>query len=192
MLSTELARTEGLLYRRGTFAGTLDDLICDAVLAQRDAQIAFSPGFRWGPTLLPGQPITWEDVYNATAITYPAVYRTTMNGGAIKAVLEAVADNLFYPDPYLQQGGDMVRVGGMEFTVHVDAALGQRISDMRLLRSGEAIEAGRDYVVAGWASVNEDTQGPPIWDVVAAHLKGRSVVAKPHAGRTVKFMRAGN
>jgi sulfur-oxidizing protein SoxB len=192
MLSTELARTEGLLYRRGTFAGTLDDLICDAVLAQRDAQIAFSPGFRWGPTLLPGQPITWEDVYNATAITYPAVYRTTMNGSAIKAVLEAVADNLFYPDPYLQQGGDMVRVGGMEFTVHVDAALGQRISDMRLLRSGEAIEAGRDYVVAGWASVNEDTQGPPIWDVVAEHLKGRSVVAKPHAGRTVKFMRAGN
>ena len=125
MLSTELARTEGLLYRRGTFAGTLDDLICDAVLAQRDAEIAFSPGFRWGATLLPGQPITWEDVYNATAITYPAVYRTAMNGAAIKAILEDVADNLFYPDPYLQQGGDMVRVGGMGFTVNVDARAGR-------------------------------------------------------------------
>jgi len=191
MLSTVLARTEGLLYRRGTFAGTFDDLICDAVLAQRDAEIAFSPGFRWGPTLLAGQPITWDDVYNATAITYPAVYRTSMKGEAIKATLEGVADNLFYPDPYLQQGGDMVRVGGMGFTVNVDSVLGQRITGMHLLRSGAPIEADRDYVVAGWASVNEGTQGPPIWDVVAAHLKARSVV-RPQAGRSVRFLRAGN
>jgi S-sulfosulfanyl-L-cysteine sulfohydrolase len=191
MLSTELGRTEGLLYRRGTFAGTLDDLICDALLAQRDAEIALSPGFRWGPTLLPGQPITWEDIYNATAITYPAVYRIAMNGAAIKAVLEGVADNLFYPDPYLQQGGDMVRVGGMGFTVHVDGVLGERISNMHLLKSGAAIEAGKDYVVAGWASINEGTQGPPIWDVVAEHLRGRAVVP-PRAGQTVKFVRAGN
>jgi S-sulfosulfanyl-L-cysteine sulfohydrolase len=191
MLSTELGRTEGLLYRRGTFSGTLDDLVCEGLLAQRDAEIAFSPGFRWGPTLLPGQPITWEDIYNATAITYPAVYRITMNGAAIKATLEGVADNLFYPDPYLQQGGDMVRVGGMGFTVHVDRVLGERISNMHLLRSGAAVEAGKDYVVAGWASVNEDTQGPPIWDVVAAHVRGRAVVP-PQGGQTVKFVRAGN
>lgn len=191
MLSTELGRTEGLLYRRGTFSGTFDDLICDAVLAQRDAEIALSPGFRWGTTLLPGQPITWEDIYSATAITYPEVYRTAMNGDAIKTILEGVADNLFYPDPYLQQGGDMVRVGGMGFTVHVDRVLGERISNMHLLGSGAAIEAGKDYVVAGWASINEDTQGPPIWDVVAAHVRGRSVLP-PQSGPTVKFLRAGN
>lgn len=191
MLSTELGRTEGMLYRRGTFAGTLDDLICDAVLAQRDAEIAFSPGFRWGPTLLAGQPITWEDIYNATAITYPAVYRTQMNGAAIKATLEGVADNLFYPDPYLQQGGDMVRVGGLGFTVHVDRALGERISDVHLLKSGAAIEVGKEYVVAGWASINEDTEGPPIWDVVAAHVKARTVMPA-QAGQTIKFVRAGN
>lgn len=191
MLSTELGRTEGMLYRRGTFAGTLDDLICDAVLAQRDAEIAFSPGFRWGPTLPAGQPITWEDIYNATAITYPAVYRTKMNGAAIKATLEGVADNLFYPDPYLQQGGDMVRVGGLGFTVHVDRTLGERISDVHLLKSGAAIEAGKEYVVAGWASINEDTEGPPIWDVVAAHVKARAVMPA-QAGQTIKFVRAGN
>lgn len=191
MLSTELGRTEGMLYRRGTFAGTLDDLICDALLAQRDAEIAFSPGFRWGPTLLAGQPITWEDIYNATAITYPAVYRTQMNGAAIKATLEGVADNLFYPDPYLQQGGDMVRVGGLGFTVHVDRALGERISDVHLLKSGAAIEVGKEYVVAGWASINEDTEGPPIWDVVAAHVKARTVMPA-QAGQTIKFVRAGN
>jgi sulfur-oxidizing protein SoxB len=192
MLSTELARTEGLLYRRGTFAGTLDDLICDALLAQRDAQIAFSPGFRWGPTLVPGQSITWDDVYNATAITYPAAYRATMNGSTIKATLEGVADNLFYPDPYLQQGGDMVRVGGMGFTVNVDAVLGERISNMHLLASGSPIEAGKDYVVSGWGSINENVEGPPIWDVVAAHVKGRAIAPSETAGRTVKFVRAGN
>jgi sulfur-oxidizing protein SoxB len=191
MLSTELARTEGLLYRRGTFSGSLDDLICEALLTQRDAEIAFSPGFRWGPTLLPGQPITWDDVYNATAISYPAVYRIGMTGQAIKQALEGVADNLFYPDPYLQQGGDMVRVGGMGFTVSVDARLGARISNMHLLRTGAPIEADRDYVVAGWASVVEGTQGPPIWDVVAAHLKGRRVVSA-QAARGVRFVRAGN
>jgi sulfur-oxidizing protein SoxB len=191
MLSTELARTDGLLYRRGTFAGSLDDLICDAILTQRDAEIALSPGFRWGPSLLAGQPITWEDVYNATAITYPAVYRITMTGAQIKEALEGVADNLFYPDPYLQQGGDMVRVGGMSFTVNVDGVLGQRITNLQHLRSGAAIEAGKEYVVSGWASVNEGTEGPPIWDVVAAHLKSRRVVSA-QAPRTVRFVRAGN
>ena len=191
MLATELARTDGLLYRRDTFAGTLDQLICDAVLAERDAEVAFSPGFRWGPTLLPGQPVTWEDIYNATAITYPAVYRTTMKGDQIKETLEAVADNLFYPDPYLQQGGDMVRVGGVGFTVDVDAVLGQRIRNLELLRTGAPVAADKDYVVAGWASVNEGTEGPPIWDVVATHVKGRGVVT-PQAPAPVRFQRAGN
>jgi len=191
MLATELARTDGLLYRRDTFAGTLDGLICNAVLAERDAEIALSPGFRWGPTLLPGQPITWEDIYNATAITYPAVYRTSMKGAQIKDTLEAVADNLFHPDPYLQQGGDMVRVGGLSFTVEVDATLGHRIHHLELSRTGAAIEADKDYIVAGWASVNEGTEGPPIWDVVAAHLRSRRVVSA-QAPRTVRFVRAGN
>jgi sulfur-oxidizing protein SoxB len=191
MLATELARADGLLYRRDTFAGTLDQLICDATMAERDAEIALSPGFRWGPTLLPGQAITWEDIYNATAITYPAVYRLAMTGAQIKDTLEAVADNLFHPDPYLQQGGDMVRVGGIGFTVHVDAGLGRRIADLRLLRSGAPIEAGKDYAVAGWGSVNEGTEGPPIWDVVAAHLKGRPVVT-PRAADHVSFVRTGN
>jgi S-sulfosulfanyl-L-cysteine sulfohydrolase len=191
MLTTELGRTDGLLYRRDTFAGTLDQLICDAVLTERDAEIAFSPGFRWGPTLLAGQPVTWEDIYNATAITYPAVYRTAMKGEQIKATLEAVADNLFHPDPYLQQGGDMVRVGGLGFTVEVDAVLGRRIRNLELLRTGAPIEADRTYAVAGWASVNEGTEGPPIWDVVAAHLKGRGVVTPP-APAHVRFQRAGN
>jgi len=191
MLATELARSDGLLYRRDTFAGPLDQLICDAVLAGRDAEVALSPGFRWGPTLLPGQPITWEDVYNATAITYPAVYRVTMTGGQIRDTLEAVADNLFHPDPYLQQGGDMVRVGGLAFTVEVDAGLGQRIRNLELVRTGAPIEADKAYVVAGWASVNEGTEGPPVWDVVAAHLKGRGAVT-PQAPPHVRFHRAGN
>ena len=191
MLAIELARTDSLLYRRDTFAGTLDRLICDAVLLERDAEIALSPGFRWGPTLLPGHPITWEDVYNATAITYPAVYRTTMKGGQIRDTLEAVADNLFHPDPYLQQGGDMVRVGGLSFTVEVDATLGHRIHSLELARTGSPIEADKDYVVAGWASVNEGTEGPPIWDVVAAHLRNRGVAAAQPPSH-VRFHRAGN
>jgi sulfur-oxidizing protein SoxB len=174
MLATELARTDSLLYRRDTFAGTLDRLICDAVLLERDAEIALSPGFRWGPTLLPGHPITWEDVYNATAITYPAVYRTTMKGGQIRDTLEAVADNLFHPDPYLQQGGDMVRVGGLAYRCEPGAAMGRRISGMRL--AGVPLEADKTYKVAGWAPVAEaarDAGSPPIWDVVETWLKAQ-------------------
>jgi len=190
MLATELARTDGLLYRRGTFAGTLDDLICDALIAERDAQIALSPGFRWGATLLTGQSITWEDVYNATAITYPAAYRTLIKGEMLKLILEDVADNLFNPDPYYQQGGDMVRVGGMGYTINVDAAMGQRIENMHLLGSGTLIEPDKDYVVAGWGSVNQDVEGPPIWDVVAAHLKRRQVLS-PEPRKSVRIVRAG-
>ncbi|MGE0850725.1 MAG: thiosulfohydrolase SoxB [Hyphomicrobiaceae bacterium] len=189
MLATELARTEGLLYRRGTFGGTLDDLICDALLSQRDAQIALSPGFRWGGTLVPGQPVTWDDVYNATAITYPAAYRVKMTGQMLKAILEDVADNLFNPDPYYQQGGDMVRVGGMGYTINVDGAMGKRIANLQLLGSGAPIEAEKEYIVAGWGSVNRDVQGPPIWDVVAAHLTSRPVLS-PQPRKSVKIVRA--
>jgi len=190
MLATELARTDGLLYRRGTFAGTLDDLICDALLGVREAEIALSPGFRWGGTLIAGQPVTWEDVYNATAITYPAAYRSLMKGEVIKTILEEVADNAFNPDPYYQQGGDMVRVGGMGYTVNVDAPSGGRITGMHMLGSGVPIEADKDYRVAGWGSVNEGTEGPPIWEVVATHLKNRQQLS-PQPRKSVKIVRAG-
>ena len=134
--------------------------------AERDAEIALSPGFRWGASLLPGQEITGDDLFNQTAITYPAAYRTEMTGAYLKEVLEDVADNLFNPDPYYQQGGDMVRAGGLAYTLTVDRPAGQRISDMVLLRTGEKIDAGKKYTVSGWASVNEGTEGPPIYDVV--------------------------
>jgi sulfur-oxidizing protein SoxB len=190
MLATELAQTDGLLYRRGTFAGTLDDLICDALLNVREAEIALSPGFRWGGTLIPGAPVTWEDVYNATAITYPAAYRSLMTGETIKAILEDVADNAFNPDPYYQQGGDMVRVGGMGYTINVDAAIGQRITGMHMLGSGAPIEADKEYRVAGWGSVNEAVEGPPIWEVVATHLEHRQQLS-PQPRKSVQIVRAG-
>jgi sulfur-oxidizing protein SoxB len=190
MLATELARTESLLYRRGNFAGTLDDLICHAMLAERDAEIALSPGFRWGASLLPGEAITWEDVYNACAMTYPACYRTLMTGARIKAVLEDVADNLFNPDPYYQQGGDMVRVGGLGFTLAVDKGMGERVSDLTLLRNGAPVESARAYVVAGWGSVNQATEGPPIWDVVARYLQRIKTVRAEPASH-VKVVRSG-
>ncbi|HEX2116110.1 MAG TPA: thiosulfohydrolase SoxB [Alphaproteobacteria bacterium] len=186
VLREVVGQTETLLYRRGNFNGTLDDVICDALLAERDAQIALSPGFRWGNSLLPGQEITREDVYNATAITYPAAYRMTMSGARLKEVLEDVADNLFNPDPYYQQGGDMVRVGGLTYTIDVSAAMGRRISDLRLA-NGQPVAAEKDYVVAGWASVNEGTEGPAIWDVVFAHLQRRKTVA-PTGGNTVRIV----
>jgi sulfur-oxidizing protein SoxB len=178
-----VGRTETLLYRRGNFNGTLDDLICDALLAERDAEVALSPGFRWGASLLPNSDITREDVYNATAITYPAAYRLPMSGARLKEVLEDVADNLFNPDPYYQQGGDMVRVGGLSYTIDIGAPMGRRISDLRLLRTDRPLDPARDYVVAGWASVNEDTQGPPIWDVVIDHLRKARVVAPAETSR---------
>jgi sulfur-oxidizing protein SoxB len=182
MLRQTIGRTETLLYRRGNFNGTLDEVICDALIAERDAEIALSPGFRWGNSLLPGQGITREDIYNATALTYPAAYRMTMSGARLKEIIEDVADNLFNPDPYYQQGGDMVRVGGISYTIDVNKPIGRRISDMTLLRAGKPIEAGRDYVVSGWASVNEATEGPPIWDVVMRHIENKRVVAPRDVG----------
>ncbi len=181
-LGEVIGRAETLLYRRGNFNGTLDDVICDALLAERDAEIALSPGVRWGVSLLPGEAITREDIYNATAITYPAAYRITMSGARLKEILEDIADNLFNPDPYYQQGGDMVRVGGIAYTIDVAQPMGRRISQLRLLRTGAALDPGRDYVVAGWGSVNEDTQGPPIWGVVSSYIAARKVVAPAASG----------
>ena len=187
--AAELARvvgqTQSLLYRRGSFNGTFDDLICAAILEQRDAEIALSPGFRWGASLLPGAPITVEDIHNATAITYPQVYRTTMTGARLKEVLEDVADNLFNPDPYYQQGGDMVRAGGLGFAIDVGKPMGSRISAMTHLKSGKPIDAAKEYMVAGWASVNEGTQGPPIWDVVERYVAGKKTVRVPE-NRAIK------
>jgi sulfur-oxidizing protein SoxB len=175
-LGTVLARTESLLYRRGNFNGTFDDVICQALLKERDAEIALSPGFRWGASLLPGQDITVEDVHNQTSIAYPAAYRTPMKGAFLREVLEDVADNLFNPDPYLQQGGDMVRVGGLSYAIDVAKPVGQRISDMTLLRTGERIEPEKTYTVAGWASVNEGTEGPPIHEVVTSYLTAAKTI----------------
>ncbi|MCB8823494.1 thiosulfohydrolase SoxB [Microvirga rosea] len=177
MLREVVGHTETLLYRRGNFNGTLDDVICEALLSERDAEIALSPGFRWGTSLLPGQEITREDIYNATAMTYPAAYRMTMTGGRLKEILEDVADNLFNPDPYYQQGGDMVRAGGVSYTIDVAKPIGDRISDLKLLRTGQLLEQAKEYTVAGWASINENTEGPPVWDVVMNHVQKRKTVA---------------
>ena len=174
-LAEPLAVTEGLLYRRGNFNGTFDQLILDALMAVKGAEIAFSPGFRWGTSLLPGQPILMEHVLDQTAITYPATTVNDLTGETIKTILEDVADNLFNPDPYLQQGGDMVRVGGLTYTLDPNAKMGGRIGDMRL--NGDPIEAGKTYKVAGWASVQEGVKGEPVWDVVASYLRDRKVIA---------------
>ncbi len=175
-LEETLATTEGLLYRRGNFSGTFDQLIIDALMDVRGGQIAFSPGFRWGTSLLPGQAITREHVMDQTAITYPWTTLSDMTGETIKNVLEDVADNLFNPDPYYQQGGDMVRVGGMQYTCDPTAKTGQRISNMRL--GGKLLEADKTYKVAGWAPVQESSKnaGPPVWDVVETYLKAQKVI----------------
>jgi sulfur-oxidizing protein SoxB len=173
-LNEKLATTEGLLYRRGNFNGTFDQLILDAMLAVKGAEIGFSPGFRWGTSLLPGQAILMEHLMDQTAVTYPYSTVTDMTGEMIKTVLEDVADNLFNPDPYLQQGGDMVRVGGLQYAIDPAGKMGGRISDMRL--AGKPIEPGKSYKVAGWAPVAEGAKGEPIWDVVASYLRSQKVV----------------
>jgi len=188
-LKKVLGTTESLLYRRGNFNGTFDDLICQALLAERDAEVALSPGFRWGVSVLPGAPITAEDVYTQTAITYPNAYRTEMTGAFLKEVLEDVADNLFNPDPYYQQGGDMVRAGGLAYQIDIAQPIGKRISAMTLLRTGKPIEPEGKYVVTGWASVNEGTQGPPVWDVVMRHIEKQNVV-RIEPNRSIKVVGA--
>jgi sulfur-oxidizing protein SoxB len=169
-LARELATTESLLFRRGNFNGTFDDLICQAMLEERDAEISLSPGFRWGGTLVPGDKITFDALANATAMTYPNCYRNTMTGEQLKVVLEDVADNIFHPDPYFQGGGDMVRVGGLGYSIDVSKPINQRISNLTELKTGKPIDAKRSYVVAGWASVAQNVEGPPIWEVVEKYL----------------------
>ena len=177
-LGEKLAMNDGLLYRRGNFNGTGDQLLLDAMMEVQGAEIAFSPGFRWGNTLLPGQAITREWLMDMTAITYPYTTLTEMTGETLKIILEDVADNLFNPDPYYQQGGDMVRVGGLQYTCAPNAGMGQRIDNMRL--NGKPIKADRKYKVAGWAPVSEDAKnagGKPSWDVVEPWLKSKGTVS---------------
>ena len=171
-LGEELAVADALLYRRGNFNGTFDQLLCDAQRVVGDARIALSPGFRWGTTIIPGEIVTMEHVLDQTATTYPETYVREMTGADLKLILEDVADNLFNPDPYYQQGGDMVRVGGLDYVCDPTQPIGRRISDMTL-DDGEKVEAGKTYKVAGWATVNAQSPGPPIWEVVAEYLRDR-------------------
>lgn len=173
-LNEKLAMTEGTLYRRGNFNGTFDQLIIDALMDVKGADIAFSPGFRWGTSLLPNSPILMEHLMDQTATTYSHSTLTEMTGATIKTVMEDVADNLFNPDPYYQQGGDMVRVGGMTYAVEPKAKMGGRIQDMRF--NGKLIDANKTYKVAGWAPVAEGAQGEPVWDVVAGWLRTQKTV----------------
>lgn len=175
-LEEVIGTTESLLYRRGNFNGTWDDVILDAVMSERDTEIAMSPGVRWGSSLLPGDNITREDIHNLTSMTYGETYRTEMTGEFIKVILEDVADNIFNPDPYFQQGGDMVRIGGMGYHIDVSKPIGERISGMTLLSTGDAIDPARTYTVGGWASVNEGTEGPQIWDVVENYVRKQGTI----------------
>ena len=180
----KIATSDRLLYRRGNFSGPMDQLICDALRSELDAEIALSPGFRWGTTSLSGEALTMEDVLAETAITYPETYVQTMTGAEMKAVLEDVCDNLFNPDPYYQQGGDMVRTGGLTYTCTPTEAVGRRISELRL-DSGALLEAGKRYKVAGWASVNAQT-GKPVWAAFANHLRSGTMSPSRGSGVTLK------
>ena len=167
-LGERLAVSESLLYRRGNFNGPFDELILDALLKRHDAQVAFSPGFRWGVTIVPGQPITLEDVYTHTALTYPNTWARELMGAEIHGIMEDVADNLFHPDPYYRQGGDMVRLGGLTYTIEPAKTMGHRIRDVRV--GGRPLDPARRYKATGWASIGE-ADGPPAFDVVADHLR---------------------
>lgn len=182
-----IGKTEGMLYRRGNFNGTWDDLICDGLMAERDAEISISPGFRWGTTLLPGQDITIDDLYCQTGMTYPNVYRQEISGAQLHEIMEDVCDNLFHKDPFFQQGGDMVRVGGMGYTCAPKEDKGKRISGMTHLKSGKPIEPDKKYVVAGWASINQNTEGPAVYDLMEKYISGKKVIG-PIKNETVKVV----
>ena len=175
-LSEIIGQSESLLYRRGNFNGTWDDLICQALIEEREADISMSPGVRWGPSILPGQDITREDIWNVTSMSYGKVYRTEMTGEFIHIILEDVADNLFNPDPYYQQGGDMVRIGGMGYRIDINKPQGERITELTLLKTGERIDPSKTYIVAGWASINEGTEGPQVWDLVENYIRRNGIV----------------
>ncbi len=184
-LNEKLGITEDTLYRRGNFNGTFDQVIVDALMDVKDAEMAFSPGFRWGTSLLPNTEILMENLMDQTATTYSHSTLTEMKGSQIKAIMEDVADNLFNPDPYYQQGGDMVRVGGMQYAIEPNAQMGSRIQDMRL--NGKLIDANRLYKVAGWAPVAEGVSGEPVWDVVAKWIKDKKTIPtiKPNVPRII-------
>ncbi|MDR3735406.1 MAG: thiosulfohydrolase SoxB [Acidobacteriaceae bacterium] len=186
MLEEKLADVETLLYRRGNFTGTMDQMICDALLQEMDAQIVLSPGFRWGNTVLAGGPMTMEDLLSETAMTYGDVYVSMMTGAQIKAAMEDVCDNLFNPDPFYQQGGDMVRVGGMNYACAPNEKIGNRISEMTLT-NGQLLDAAKTYKVAGWASVSQPQNTPPVWDVVAKYLRDKKTVriTKPNVTKVI-------
>ena len=188
-LSEVIGQSQSLLYRRGNFNGTWDDLICQAIIEEREADISMSPGVRWGPSILPGQDITREDIWNVTSMSYGKVYRTEMTGEFIHVILEDVADNLFNPDPYYQQGGDMVRIGGMGYRIDINKSQGKRISDLTLLKTGERIDPSKNYIVAGWASVNEGTEGPQIWDLLENYIR-RSGSVKINPNNSVNVIGA--
>ena len=190
-LDKELAVSESLLFRRGNFNGTYDEVICDALRHIGDAEIALSPGFRWGTSVLPGQVITFEDVMSQTAMTYPETYVRAMTGETLKLILEDVADNLFNPDPFYQQGGDMVRVSGLSYTLDPAQDIGNRISDMRLY-NGDLIEATKSYSVSGWATVGERSPGPPVWDVVTEYLSDKQTIAVNRVNRPHVVLEGGN
>ena len=184
-----IGKAGSLLYRRGNFNGSWDDVICDAIREERDVEIALSPGFRWGTTLLPDQPITIDDMYSQTAMNYPAVYRTEMTGEQLKIMLEDVCDNLFNPNPYYQQGGDMVRVGGLSYECAPKEVMGNRIQNIVFTPTGAPIEANKSYVVGGWASVNPDTEGPAIYDLLENYIQRKNLITPSSAGAvTVKGM----
>jgi sulfur-oxidizing protein SoxB len=165
-----------VLYRRGNLDGTFDDLICEALIDHYDADFAFSPGFRWGRTILPG-PITVDDVYSQTALTYPNTYKTKIKGSALKDVMEDIGDNIFNPDPYKQQGGDMVRTAGMSFTIKVNEKIGNRIQNLKI--RGKDVHPDKEYTMTAWASVQEQP-GPPVYDVVINYIKKKKTINVKH------------
>ena len=171
-----IGETETLLYRRGNFNGSWDDVICDTIIRERDTEISLSPGFRWGTTLLPGQKITIDDIYSQTSMNYPEVYRIEMTGKMIKEILEDVCDNIFNPDPFFQQGGDMVRVGGLTYTCRPKNKMGNRISNLRIILSDKPLESNKNYVVGGWGSVNQNVKGPPIYNLLENYISEKKII----------------
>ena len=181
-----IGEAETLLYRRGNFGGPWDNVICDAIIQNRDTEISLSPGFRWGTTILPGQKITIDDIYSQTAMSYPEVYRTEMSGETIKNLLEDVADNIFNPDPFFQQGGDMVRVGGLSYTCNPKNSIGERISNLAMLSTGEYIDPSKKYIVGGWGSINPDVEGPAVFDLLEKYISEKKLI-KPNYENAVEI-----
>ena len=181
-----VGEAETLLYRRGNFGGPWDSVICDAIIEKRETEISLSPGFRWGTSILPGQKITIDDIYSQTSMNYPEVYRTEMTGETIKNILEDVCDNIFNPDPFFQQGGDMVRVGGLSYTCRPKSPMGKRISNLTILPSGDKIEPSKKYVVGGWGSINPDVEGPAIFELLENYISEKKII-KPNYEKTIEI-----